>query len=150
MGRRIGGSRRRRGSTSSFTGPSPSRPGASPMRYPGTGVAMSTAAHRQGPVSVAATLGLALAAGVITLWLGLMANFGNLVSGDIADPAEPASPVPAALAVVRVEPGESLQNLASRVAPAAPVDEVVETIRGLNALASNAVVAGQTLIAPVG
>jgi LysM repeat protein len=117
------------------------------MRYRGTGVAMSTASHRRRPVSVLTTVGLALLAGVITLWLGLMANFGSVLNGE---PAEASAQVPAALAVVRVEPGESLQQLAARVAPGAPVRDVVERIRNLNALDSNSVAAGQTLIAPIG
>jgi predicted Zn-dependent protease len=52
--------------------------------------------------------------------------------------------------MVRVEPGESLPQLAARVAPGAPVRDVVERIRNLNALDSNSVAAGQTLIAPIG
>ncbi|KQH78710.1 hypothetical protein AO501_32305 [Mycobacterium gordonae] len=127
--------------------PGPSRPAGAPMHYRGTGVAMSTASHRRRPVSVLTTMGLALLAGIITLWLGLMANFGSVLNDE---PAGASAQVPAALAVVRVEPGESLQQLATRVAPGAPVRDVVERIRNLNALDSNAVAAGQTLIAPIG
>lgn len=127
--------------------PGTARPGGAPIRYHGTGVAMSTASHRRRPVSLLTTVGLALLAGMITLWLGLMANFGNIANDESSD--APAR-VPAALAVVRVEPGESLQQLATRVAPGAPVRDVVERIRDLNALDSNAVSAGQTLIAPIG
>ncbi|MFV8316356.1 LysM peptidoglycan-binding domain-containing protein [Mycobacterium sp. 23] len=127
--------------------PGPTRPAGAPMHYRGTGVAMSTASHRRRPVSVLTTMGLALLAGIITLWLGLMANFGSVLNDE---PAGASAQVPAALAVVRVEPGESLQQLATRVAPGAPVREVVERIRNLNALDSNAVAAGQTLIAPIG
>ncbi|WP_205877520.1 LysM peptidoglycan-binding domain-containing protein [Mycobacterium camsae] len=127
--------------------PGPARPGGAPLRYFGTGVAMSTASHRRRPVSALTTMGLALLAGVTTLWLGLMANFGSVLNDE---PADTAAQVPAALAVVRVEPGESLQQLATRVAPGAPVHDVVERIRNLNALDSNAVSAGQTLIAPIG
>ncbi|ORA15888.1 LysM peptidoglycan-binding domain-containing protein [Mycobacterium asiaticum] len=127
--------------------PGPARPGGTPLRYYGTGVAVSTAPHRRRPVSVATTVGLALLAGIVTLWLGLMANFGTMANGESTDSS---GRVPAALAVVRVEPGESLQQLAARVAPGAPVRDVVERIRDLNALDSNAVAAGQTLIAPVG
>ena len=57
------------------------RPGA-PTRYYGTGVAMSVAPHRRRPVTMATTVGLALLAGVITLWLGLVANFGQLANGE--------------------------------------------------------------------
>jgi predicted Zn-dependent protease len=96
---------------------------------------------------VATTVGLALLAGVITVWLGVMANFGSAVNGESAGST---ASVPAALAVVRVEPGESLQALAARVAPGAPTRDVVERIRDLNALDSNTVSAGQTLIAPIG
>lgn len=131
-------------------GPVPSRPRATPMRYHGTGVAISTATHRRRPVTVATTAGLALLAGIITLWLGLMANFGTVINGDSADAPAASARVPSALAVVRVEPGESLQEVAARVAPGAPVRDVVERIRNLNALDSNVVTAGQTLISPVG
>ncbi|WP_310785750.1 LysM peptidoglycan-binding domain-containing protein [Mycobacterium sp. Z3061] len=127
--------------------PGPTRPAGAPMHYRGTGVAMSTASHRRRPVSVLTTMGLALLAGIITLWLGLMANFGSVLNDE---PAGASAQVPAALAVVRVEPGESLQQLATRVAPGAPVRDVVERIRNLNALDSNVVAAGQTLIAPIG
>lgn len=127
--------------------PGPTRPAGAPMHYRGTGVAMSTVSHRRRPVSVLTTMGLALLAGIITLWLGLMANFGSVLNDE---PAGASAQVPAALAVVRVEPGESLQQLATRVAPGAPVRDVVERIRNLNALDSNVVAAGQTLIAPIG
>ncbi|MHA7650516.1 LysM peptidoglycan-binding domain-containing protein [Mycobacterium sp. ML4] len=127
--------------------PGPARPEGAPLRYHGTGVAVSTASHRRRPVSVLTTAALALVAGLITLWLGLMANFGSMRN---QEPADVSAQVPSALAVVRVEPGESLQQLATRVAPGAPVGDVVERIRNLNALDSNAVSAGQTLIAPIG
>ncbi|OBG26530.1 LysM peptidoglycan-binding domain-containing protein [Mycobacterium sp. 852002-51057_SCH5723018] len=127
--------------------PGPSRPAVAPPRYHGTGVAMSVAPHRRRPVTVATTLGLALAAGLITLWLGLVANLGQAVNGDTAGSA---APVPDRLAVVRVEPGESLQDVAHRVAPDAPARQVADRIRELNDLSSPGVVAGQTLIAPVG
>ncbi|OBK09929.1 LysM peptidoglycan-binding domain-containing protein [Mycobacterium asiaticum] len=129
------------------TRPGPARPGGTPLRYYGSGVARSIAPHRRRSVTLGTTVGLALLAGIITLWLGLMANFGSLAHGESADSS---ADIPAALAVVRVEPGESLPQLAARVAPGAPVREVVERIRNLNALDSSAVSAGQTLIAPVG
>lgn len=88
-----------------------------------------------------ATVGLALVAGAITLWLGLVAQVGG-VSG-----AE--TQMPGRLAVVQVQSGESLQHVARRVAPDAPVTEVVARIQELNELDSAAVDAGQTLIAPV-
>lgn len=127
--------------------PVPSRPAGAPVRYHGTGLAVSVAPHRRRPVTVATTLGLALVAGIITLWLGLVANFGQAVNGDSAGSA---AAVPDRLAVVRVEPGESLQDVAHRVAPDAPARQVADRIRELNDLNSPALAAGQTLIAPVG
>jgi len=108
---------------------------------------MSAVPHRKRPVTAATTVGLALAAGVITLWLGLVANVGQVLNGD---PGGSAARVPDRLAVVRVATGESLQDVAHRVAPDAPVRQVADRIRELNELHSPALVAGQTLIAPVG
>jgi hypothetical protein len=130
--------------------PGPARPADLRTHYRGTGVAVSAAPHRRGrrPVSLMTTLGLALLAGVITVWLGLVANLGQLANGDSGNSA--AAAVPDKLAVVRVEPGESLQDVAHRVAPDAPTRQVAERIRELNDLNSPALSAGQTLIAPVG
>ena len=108
---------------------------------------MSVAPHRRRPVTLATTVGLALLAGIITLWLGLVANFGQMVNGDSGGSA---ARVPDRLAVVRVETGESLQDVAHRVAPDAPARQVAERIRELNDLNSPTLAAGQTLIAPVG
>ncbi|HEY2503214.1 MAG TPA: LysM peptidoglycan-binding domain-containing protein [Mycobacterium sp.] len=127
--------------------PGTSRPAGAPMRYCGTGVAMSVAPHRKRPVTMVTTVGLALVAGVITLWLGLVANLGQMANGDSAGSA---APVPDRLAVVRVEAGESLQDVAHRVAPDAPARQVADRIRELNDLNSPSLAAGQTLIAPVG
>ena len=127
--------------------PSTSRPAGAPMRYYGTGVAMSVAPHRKRPVTMVTTVGLALLAGVITLWLGLVANLGQMANGDSGGSA---APVPDRLAVVRVEAGESLQDVAHRVAPEAPARQVADRIRELNDLNSPSLAAGQTLIAPVG
>ncbi|KZS61519.1 LysM peptidoglycan-binding domain-containing protein [Mycobacterium ostraviense] len=127
--------------------PAPCRPGGAPLRYQGTGLATSAAPHRRRPVSVATTVGLAVLAGMITLWLGLMAHFGELVNSNSADSS---AGVPDRLAVVRVAAGESLQDVAARVAPDTPVRQVVERIRELNDLDSSMPVAGQTLIAPIG
>ncbi|BCI89470.1 LysM peptidoglycan-binding domain-containing protein [Mycobacterium persicum] len=135
-----------RGGTAPRRRPGPCRPGGAALRYPRTGVAISTAPHRRRPASVATTVGLAVLAGMITLWLGLMAHFGELVNGNSAD----SSGMPDRLAVVRVAAGESLQDVAARVAPDTPVRQVVERIRELNDLDSSMPVAGQTLIAPVG
>jgi hypothetical protein len=127
--------------------PGQSRPAGAPSRYYGTGVAMSVTPHRRRPVTLATTVGVALVAGIVTLWLGLVANIGQAVNGDSAGSA---ARVPDRLAVVRVEPGESLQDVAHRVAPDAPARQVAERIRELNDLSSPTVAAGQTLIAPVG
>lgn len=124
----------------------PSRPAGAPIRYPGTGVAMSGAPHRRRPVTLGTTVGLALMAGIITLWLGLIANLGQIANGGGAS----AAPVPDRLSVVQVAPGESLQDVARRVAPEAPARQVADRIRELNNLSSPALAAGQTLIAPVG
>jgi len=128
--------------------PGPTRPAGAPPRYRGTGVAVSVAPHSRRPVTLATTVGLALLAGIITLWLGVVAHFGQLANGDPA--AGSAAHVPDTLAVVRVEPGESIQDVAARVAPDAPATQVVQRIRELNDLGSPKLVAGQTLIAPVG
>ncbi|WP_156688969.1 LysM peptidoglycan-binding domain-containing protein [Mycobacterium sp. Marseille-P9652] len=126
--------------------PGPSRPAVAPMRYHGTGVRMSAAPHRRRPVTVATTVGLALVAGLITLWLGLVANVGQVLNGDAG---AASARVPDRLAVVRVEGGESLEDVAHRVAPDAPAAQVAQRIRELNDLPSPALAAGQTLIAPV-
>jgi hypothetical protein len=128
-------------------GPQPSRPVVAPPRYRGPGVLMSTAPHRPRPITPATTVGLALLAALITVWLGLVAQFGDsLRSGS----DQTAGQLPDRLAVVRVEPGETLQHLAARVAPDAPTGQVTARIRELNDLDSATVSAGQTLIAPVG
>lgn len=121
--------------------PRSSRPAGAPMRYRGTGVLVSRASHRRRPVTPATTVVLALIAGAITLWLGLVAQFGGVAGGQVE--------IPGRLAVVQVQAGESLQQLAQRVAPAAPVGDVVERIRELNELESVALTVGQTLIAPI-
>ena len=128
--------------------PGPSRPATAPPRYHGTGVRMSAAPHRRRrPVTLATTVGLAVVAGLITLWLGLVANLGEALNGDSAGAS---ARVPDRLSVVRVEGGESLQDVAHRVAPDAPAAQVVQRIRELNDLNSPALAAGQTLIAPIG
>jgi hypothetical protein len=127
--------------------PVQSRPAGAPLRYRGTGVAMSATPHRRRPVTLKTTLGLALMAAIITLWLGLVANLGQIANGDAANSA---APVPDTLSVVQVEPGESLQDVAHRVAPEVPARQVADRIRELNNLNSPMLAAGQTLIAPVG
>lgn len=132
-----------RSTTSDRRRPGPARPAVAPMRYRTTGVAVSRGPHRQRPITPAATVGLAVLAAMITIWLGLVAQFGDAVHG-----AE--VPVPDRLAVVQVRGGETLQHLAARVAPDAPAAQVAARIRELNELDSVALTAGQTLIAPVG
>ncbi|MGB7361229.1 MAG: LysM peptidoglycan-binding domain-containing protein [Mycobacterium sp.] len=122
--------------------PAPSlRPGGAPVRYRGTGVLVSRSPHRRRPITPATTVVLALIAGVITIWLGLVAQSGGVVGSD--------TEIPGRLAVVQVHTGESLQQVAQRVAPGAPIGEVVDRIRELNELDSVTLTAGQTLIAPV-
>jgi LysM domain len=122
--------------------PRSSGPGGAPMRYRGNGVPMSRASHRRRPITPGTTVMLALLAAVITVWLGLVAQFGG-VSGT-------SVPVPQRLAVIQVQAGETLQQVAARTAPDAPVGPVVERIRELNQLDTVALEAGQTLIAPIG
>ncbi len=122
--------------------PRSSRPAGAPLRHTGTGVLVSRASHRPRPVTPATTVVLALIAGAITLWLGLVAQFGGVVGSQ--------AEIPGRLAVVQVQAGESLQLVAQRVAPEAPVGAVIERIRELNQLESAALDAGQRLIAPVG
>ncbi|MBV9320890.1 MAG: LysM peptidoglycan-binding domain-containing protein [Mycobacterium sp.] len=121
------------------------RPGGAPPRHRCNGILMSRAPHRRQPITPAATVALALLAALITMWLGVVAHFGEVISG----PHVPAR-VPDRLAVVRVDAGETLQHLAARVAPGAPVSQVSQRIRELNGMDSSALSAGQTLIAPIG
>jgi hypothetical protein len=126
-----------------WRGPQRRRP-AEPLRYRGTGVLMSRASHRRKPITPATTVLLALMAAGITVWLGLVAQFGAPAAPDTSAPTAPR------LAVVQVQTGESLDQLAQRIAPDAPTGAIVDQIRELNELDSAAVDAGQTLIAPVG
>jgi predicted Zn-dependent protease len=106
---------------------------------------MSRASHRRRPITPATTVGLALLAALITVWLGVVAQFGGVVGA-----ADSSSPVPNTLAVVQVQSGETLAQVAHRVSPDAPVAHVVDRIRELNKLESASLDAGQTLIAPIG
>ena len=121
------------------------RPGGAPPRHRYAGVLRSRASLRRRPITPATTVALALLAGLITMWLGVIAHFGGMVDG-----SRTSDRMPARLAVVRVDAGESLQHLAARVAPGAPVGQVAQRIRELNGLDTPALSAGQTLIAPVG
>ncbi|MDT5332457.1 MAG: hypothetical protein QOF31_3754, partial [Mycobacterium sp.] len=116
--------------------PRSNRPAVAPLRYRGTGVVMSRASHRRRPITPATTVLLALVASAITVWLGLVAQFGGVTGVE--------APVPDRLAVVQVQTGETLQQVAHRVAPDVPVSQVVERIRQLNQLDSVALDAGQT------
>src|ERR1700757_1826980 len=69
--------------------PGPSRPAGAPMRYYGAAVAMSVSPHHKRPVTLLTTVGLAFLAGVITLWLGLGANLGQMANGDPGGSAAP-------------------------------------------------------------
>lgn len=120
------------------------RPGGAPLGYRGSGVLMSRASHRRRPITPVTTVVLALIAAAITVWLGLVAQVGG------AGPETAAVQVPTRLSVVQVEAGETLQHVAQRVAPDAPVDSVMDRIKELNKLDSATVLAGQTLIAPIG
>ena len=133
--------RARRGPAAAH-GPRSRRPSGAAVHYRGTGVLVSRASHRPRPITPLTTVLLAVVAGAITLWLGLVAQAGGL-TGETID-------TPSRLAVVQVQAGEALQQVAQRVAPDAEVSQVVERIRQLNELESVAVGAGQTLIAPVG
>jgi LysM domain len=113
------------------------------MRYQGPGVLMSRASHRRRPITPGTTVLLALIAAGITVWLGLVAQFGGVLG------SSPAA-VPGRLAVIQVQSGETLHQVAQRVAPDAPIGQVVDRIRELNQLDSAALDAGQTLITPVG
>ncbi len=120
------------------------RPVGAALNYGLTGVALSRVRgpHRRRPITPATTVALALLAALITVWLGLVAQFGGLASRD-------AVSLPDRLAVVQVQAGETLAHVAARVAPDAPVGQVVNRIRELNELDTAALDAGQTLIAPV-
>lgn len=120
------------------------RPAGAPVRRRGTGVPVSRAPHRRRrSITPVTTVGLALLAALITVWLGAVAQFGEAIQGATA-------PTPSKLAVVQVQSGETLQTVAARVAPGVPIGDTVQQIRELNQLESVALTAGQTLIAPVG
>src|SRR3954471_22130202 len=86
------------------------RPGGAPMRYRGPGVVMSRASHRRRPITPATTVGLAVLAALITVWLGVVAQFGGVVGA-----TDSSTPVPTTLAVVQVQSGETLAQVAHRV-----------------------------------
>lgn len=118
------------------------RPAGRPVAYRGTGVRISTAVHGRRPVSLKATVIVAVGAAVATMWLLML---GQVSAAGLGGPG-----VPDRVAVVQVAPGETLADVASRVAPDAPRSAVVSKIRELNELDSATVQAGQTLVSPVG
>lgn len=120
------------------------RPAGAALRHSGTGVRFSRAAHRRRPITAGTTVGLAVLAALITVWLGLVGQFGGLATA----PEQTAAAE--TLAVVRVQPGETLDALAARVSPQLSTDQAVVRIRDLNMLESAPLQAGQTLIAPIG
>src|SRR6202043_1719177 len=79
--------------------PRSNRPAVAPMRYRGTGVVMSRTTHRRRPITPATTVLLALIASAITVWLGLVAQFGGVTGVQ--------APVPGKLAVIQVQTGET-------------------------------------------
>src|SRR5258705_10388687 len=64
--------------------PRSNRPGVAPMRYRGTGVAMSRATHRRRPITPATTVLLALVASAITGWPGRGAQLRGAAGGRAA------------------------------------------------------------------
>lgn len=88
-------------------GPQRRRPANEPLRYRGTGVLMSRASNRRKPITPATTVLLALVAAAITVWLGLVAQFGA--------PAE--TPAPGQLAVVQVQTGSRCNSSPSASHP---------------------------------
>lgn len=124
--------------------PRGTRPGGGALRHSGTGVRFSRSAHRRRPITAGTTVALAVMAGLITVWLGLVGQFGSLSS--IPEQAAAVE----TLAVVRVQPGETLTELAGRVSPQLSTDTAVARIRDLNLLQAAPLQAGQTLIAPIG
>ncbi|WP_234715914.1 cell wall hydrolase ChiZ, partial [Mycobacterium tuberculosis] len=98
----LDGPRWRRAEPAQSRRPGRSRPGGAPLRYHRTGVGMSRTGHGSRPVPPATTVGLALLAAAITLWLGLVAQFGQMITGGSADgSADSTGRVPDRLAVVR-------------------------------------------------
>lgn len=78
----LDGPRWRRAEPAQSRRPGRSRPGGAPLRYHRTGVGMSRTGHGSRPVPPATTVGLALLAAAITLWLGLVAQFGQMIDGE--------------------------------------------------------------------
>lgn len=123
------------------------RPGGRPVTYRGSGLRVSSATHPlvagpRRPVSVRATVLVAVGAALATMWL--------LMLGQVSAAGAGGAGVPERLAVIQVEPGETLSDVASRVAPDAPRAAMEAKIRELNELGATTLQAGQTLVSPVG
>src|ERR1700682_2906367 len=89
--------------------PRSNRPAVAPMRYRGTGVVMSRAIHRRRPITPATTVVLALIASAITVWLGLVAQFGGVTGVE--------APGPGRRGVIQVATGEEVPQGAAPVGP---------------------------------
>ena len=129
--------------------PGPARPPIAPLRYRARGIAVARIDRPVRPVRTSVAVGLAALTALITLWLGVIAQFSG---GHLSAEGLPAagSPVPGRLGVVQMLPGETLGQLAARVAPESAPEQVVDRIRDLNKLGADGPGAGQTLIAPLG
>ncbi len=127
------------------------RPAVAPLTYRGNGLAVSRAVHiplarRPRSATMVAAILMAGLSALITFWLGWL---GHLSGPEAGVGSLSAASATDRLAVVHVLDGETLQQLAERMSPDVPADQAVERIKDLNKLSSTAVVAGQTLIAPV-
>src|ERR1700754_2606999 len=89
--------------------PRSNRQAVAPMRYRGTGVVMARATHRRRPLTPPTTGLLALVASAITVWLGLVAQFGGVTGVE--------APVPDRLAVLQGQARETLPHGGHRVRP---------------------------------
>ena len=118
-------------------------PAGAPCGYRGTGVLMSRASHRRRPITPATTVILALVAAAITVWLGLVAQFGGVIG-------MPRRRCRTGSRWCRSRRARRCSRWRSGWRPTRRSAQVVEQIRELNQLESAAVDAGQTLIAPVG
>lgn len=129
--------------------PGPTRPPVAPLRYRSGGIAVARIDRPVRSVRTSVAIGLAALTALITLWLGVIAQFSGGHLGAEGLPAA-GSPVPGRLGVVQMLPGETLGQLAVRVAPESAPEQVVDRIRDLNKLGADGPGAGQTLIAPLG
>lgn len=91
----------------------PSRPTRTGLRHRATAQPMSQPHQGQRPAGVATTIGLALLAGVITVWLGAVAQLGAAAAGSTSVGFD--EPITA-----RVEAGQMPQDAAAGLAPVMP------------------------------